>query len=333
VTVVYGRIASDNEIVAIKTAGLSAWTVLRPAILLGVVASGLLFFLSSDLIPLANHYAAKVIFKNLEDYFYKVIKKDREFNNPRWPVLIKARDVEGKTLLDATFMHRAPGGEPNSYDTIIKAKKAVIQFDLVKNVARVHLEDAEIQQSGRNQDVMLIRERKMFEMPMPSAPGSREDKKIQELTSAEMNGRQSDFRRLILHERKRQALAAALWLGTGRPGRIDWGAAQQSFVNYQYWEQKCNALRTEQHLRVALAAGSLFFVVLGAPVGILFARRDFLSAFITCFVPIILIYYPLTLLGVNMGKEGILHPSFVFTGNAVLGLLAAVVAIPPVVKH
>ena len=58
-----------------------------------------------------------------------------------------------------------------------------------------------------------------------------------------------------------------------------------------------------------MACGSLFFVILGAPVGILFARRDFLSAFITCFVPIITLYYPLMLFGVNLGKEGSMEPA------------------------
>ena len=57
--------------------------------------------------------------------------------------------------------------------------------------------------------------------------------------------------------------------------------------------------------------------------GILFARRDFLSAFISCFMPIILVYYPLMLFGMNMGKEGIiLPPEFVWTGNVVLWLAA-----------
>src|SRR5262249_9299310 len=42
VTVVYGRLAADNEVIAVKTAGLSAWTVLSPAIFLGVTLSALL---------------------------------------------------------------------------------------------------------------------------------------------------------------------------------------------------------------------------------------------------------------------------------------------------
>ncbi len=82
-----------------------------------------------------------------------------------------------------------------------------------------------------------------------------------------------------------------------------------------------------------MSCGSFFFVFLGAPVGILFAKRDFLSAFISCFVPIIVLYYPLILLGVNMGKDGLLNPTVaLWAGNTVLGVLAGFV-LPSVVKH
>ena len=46
----------------------------------------------------------------------------------------------------------------------------------------------------------------------------------------------------------------------------------------------------------------------GAPVGILFARRDFLSAFMTCFLPIIGFYYPLMLFGYQPEQRGIMSP-------------------------
>ena len=79
---------------------------------------------------------------------------------------------------------------------------------------------------------------------------------------------------------------------------------------------------------------AFFFVFLGAPVGIRFAKRDFLSAFITCFLPIILLYYPLTLLGINLGKEGQLNPALALAlGNLLLGLLAGLFALPPVLRH
>jgi lipopolysaccharide export system permease protein len=80
------------------------------------------------------------------------------------------------------------------------------------------------------------------------------------------------------------------------------------------------------------------FVVLGAPVGIMFARRDFLSAFMTCFLPIITVYYPLMLFGTNLSKEGMrlvpwMEPySSLWIGNLILAVLAGLV-LPPVIRH
>ncbi len=37
VTVVYGRLASDNEVIAVKSAGISAMTILWPALIMGAV--------------------------------------------------------------------------------------------------------------------------------------------------------------------------------------------------------------------------------------------------------------------------------------------------------
>ena len=79
------------------------------------------------------------------------------------------------------------------------------------------------------------------------------------------------------------------------PGRLEWvhwPDVQTSFVDYGYWTRRVSEFETEKQLRSAQAFGSLFFVILGAPVGILFAKRDFLSAFISCFVPIIIVVLP-----------------------------------------
>ena len=46
----------------------------------------------------------------------------------------------------------------------------------------------------------------------------------------------------------------------------------------------------EYQMRPALALGCLCFVLVGCPVGIWFSRSDYLSSFITCFLPIIVLY-------------------------------------------
>jgi lipopolysaccharide export system permease protein len=60
----------------------------------------------------------------------------------------------------------------------------------------------------------------------------------------------------------------------------------------------------ELSLRPALSAGCLCFVLIGCPVGIWFSRSDYLSAFITCFLPVVFVYYPLILCGTNFVKQG-----------------------------
>ncbi|WZO99718.1 LptF/LptG family permease [Isosphaeraceae bacterium EP7] len=331
VTVVFGRIAADNEVVAIKTAGLSAMAVLKPAYAFGLALSVLLFFLSGGLIPKANNYAKKVVFENFEDLIYKTLKKDRELNNG-FPFYIKVRDVVGKTLIEPTFKRRAPKLGPNSYDAIVQAATAEIQFDLDAHVAKVYLNGSTIQTTGTSQVVALVHD-KILEIPMPGDNKMLQDKKVQEMTTSELKVRYAENKVKIATERQRQAIESAMSIGAGMFQKVNWASVQKVFIDYNYWEQECNKVETERQLRTALAAGSIFFVMLGAPMGIRAARGDFLSAFIACFVPIIMIYYPLTLFGVNLGKEGVMTPWVaLWVGNLVLAVLALLV-IRPVLKH
>jgi lipopolysaccharide export system permease protein len=133
--------------------------------------------------------------------------------------------------------------------------------------------------------------------------------------------------------RKREAIRAGFSFATGQIERINWSDVYQAFRDHSEWIRKCNELETEWHLRISMAFGSLLFVILGAPIGILFARRDFLSAFMTCFLPIIGIYYPLMLCGTNLSKEGMLAtiPSL-WMGNILL-FIGALFVLPSVTKH
>ena len=354
VTVVYGRMASDNEVVAVKTAGLSAWTLLWPAILFGLGLSVLLIYLSSAPIPRANHLAKQAIFKDMEEMFYKVLKKNRELDRPNWPFLIKVDDVEGKTLIGATFKHRASrtakdaasirsegpgreGGQAGGWRPGVRPHRHGQGGDH-------HLRQHEgggarpPRRRGDPDQRQAVRRHALINnqplrMPFPDKGDPNALKKVQEWTTAELDAEQAKFRSLVAKERKRQATAAALWIASGRIQRVNWKQFQKAFVDYRFWEQKCFEYETEKQMRVALSFGSFFFVLLGAPVGILFARRDFLSAFISCFLPIIILYYPLTLFGVNMGKEGIINPTVaLWVGNSALALLAGFVW-HPIMKH
>jgi lipopolysaccharide export system permease protein len=127
-------------------------------------------------------------------------------------------------------------------------------------------------------------------------------------------------------------MEAALWIASGRIERVNWPKMKAAHLEHPWWVGKVNELETEKYLRVALAAGAIFFVLLGAPVGVLFAKRDYLSAFITCFIPIIVLYYPLVLAGINLSKEGLAPHFMVCSGDLLLGVLSGFV-LWPVWKH
>jgi lipopolysaccharide export system permease protein len=329
-TVVYGRLAGDNEIIAVKSAGVSVFTVLVPIFVMGAFLSGLLWYLSGNWIPRCTHQAKMVLFKDIEDMFYKLLAKDREFNHPKWPFLIKVGDVKGSRMIDATFLHKIKGEQ--EYDGVIQAKAAELHFDLPAKLVRIYLEHSESQRWSVHPDALLINN-DTLEFPIPGDSRFNMETKIQERSNAELIAELVKNRALIKTVRKSEAIKDAFAFATGRFDTISWPAVHQAFRDHADWVRQCDALETEFHLRISMACGSLLFVLLGAPVGILFAKRDFLSAFMTCFMPIIGLYYPLMLFGVNMSKEGLMNPiQSLWSGNILLGVLAGLI-LPSVYKH
>jgi lipopolysaccharide export system permease protein len=60
-------------------------------------------------------------------------------------------------------------------------------------------------------------------------------------------------------------------------------------------------------------------------VGIWFSRSDYLSSFVSCFLPTVFVYYPLMLCGGNLAKDGKVPPwAGVFAADAVLAVAAVV---------
>src|SRR5208283_1015055 len=68
------------------------------------------------------------------------------------------------------------------------------------------------------------------------------------------------------------------------------------------------AVQLEVYMRPSIAIGCLCFVLVGCPIGIWFSKSDYLSAFITCFLPIVFLYYPLLLCGINLTRNGRFNP-------------------------
>ena len=295
--VVFGRLACDNEILAIKATGINLGMVTLPAILLGALASAGTFLLFVDVIP-ASQWEVKVHFvKNVEELLYAMLRKEGFIHQSQIPYTITVSRVEGRILVDAIFKHvdAVNGG----FDVIARSKKAELSVDQEAKQIIVHMWNG---RAEKNTDINFFDEQ---EFPIDLPPDFMNPKKLSpsymtwdELETARQEA-EADIQKfkedMEVHEMHMHAgVAAAEFAEHVR----SLGFKVHLAMNMLH------KLAAEHHIRPALSLGCFCFVLVGCPVGIWFGKKDYLSSFITCFLPIVLVYYPLMLCGMNLAKSG-----------------------------
>jgi lipopolysaccharide export system permease protein len=62
-------------------------------------------------------------------------------------------------------------------------------------------------------------------------------------------------------------------------------------------------------------------VLIGVPVAMWLRFSEMLASFFVCFLPILVVYYPLIAVSVDKAKDGVLPPASVWLGNILLSLV------------
>jgi lipopolysaccharide export system permease protein len=313
--VVYGRLAHDNELTAIKAAGISMLKVVGPCLVLGLLMSGVTLGLYYRLIPYTTQLIRSLVLSDIEEYLYALLKKDHEIKLPALDYSISVRHVQGRHLHDAIFRRRSPSG---GYDVVAWARDADLRVDLHKHVILVQMRHCTVSKAG---SAIVVVEHYLAEVPLAPIEDNRKQ-------SPRMLSWQQVLQRIrdVAQEQERIAarLAVALAQSSLPKPPNDLPQHVANLENAQRQAQvKMRCLITELYMRPALSFGCLFFVLVGCPVGIWFSRSDYLSAFISCFLPIVFLYYPLLLCGNNLAKDGKLHPALaLWAANTLMGAIA-----------
>src|SRR5688572_785691 len=98
--VVYGRLAHDNEVVALKAAGVHLFGIVRPALLLGLITTGTTAALYHSTIPLTQRMLFEQIVSDPEEALYNMLRRDRCLRHPSMPYVLYVKDVQGRRLID-----------------------------------------------------------------------------------------------------------------------------------------------------------------------------------------------------------------------------------------
>src|SRR5205085_1774509 len=137
--VVYGRLSHDNEAVAMKAAGVNLLTVVRPAVVLGLVTTAVTFALAHTVIPNTQAALQRQILQDPEELLYNYLKRDKSLAKVgKFPYVIYVRDVQGRRLIDVVVKKKEmvhdpqTGGETwtGKYALVARAREAKLRVAL-----------------------------------------------------------------------------------------------------------------------------------------------------------------------------------------------------------
>jgi len=309
VCLVYGRMAGDQEVTAAKAAGINVMSMLWPGLLLGIVLSLVSLVLMDQVIPWGQRKIQQIVSEAVEDIFLDMLRTKHIVADPSRGVSVMVMDVDGKTLIRPTFRLSREGSEP----VMVQAQRATVRFDMERRDVVIHLERSQAE-FGRDRTFSIRDNDIRFPMPKQLADTHPRHLTIREIkkSMAEIRSELSaytagkDFRTMF-----------ALTLGEYQELAEDTTLYHREFEKPK--ESDLRKLHTEIHSRLAMSTSCLFFVLIGGPFAMLQARRQFLTSFIMCFVPILVVYYPLALGMMNLCKTGQADPAWaMWIGNAVL---------------
>ncbi len=309
--VIYGRLAHDNEILAIKAAGINILHIVMPAVVLGVLASAATFVLYMDLIPSTHNILRTQIVKDVEEWLYIILKRDGKFCSDKVDYEIYARRVENRTLIETEFRRR--DAKTKMYDLIVYSREAELHVDLAKRELKVSMHNYHVTGGAKADDFSDSSETRYWTVDLPDM--------------SHKSTRPSQTRWLKLFEKEQEYRQKQQEMGREldslQQSAADPGAISGKQAELRQLHIDLSNVIAEYHLRPALAMGCLCFVLVGCPIGIWFSKSDYLSAFITCFMPIVVIYYPLLLCGINMGKSGSVYPgATIWVANILMSITA-----------
>jgi lipopolysaccharide export system permease protein len=311
-TYVYGRLSTYNEIVAIKALGISPMVLIWPTLVLATLVSFAGVYINDLAVSWGMEGARRVVVESLEDVVYGQLKMHRTFSNGGFSIIV--RGVEGRKLIQPTLVIEASGDRPA---VTIRAKEAELSLNSEERKLYVQSHDFEITGPLTLTD-----------------PGTYE----QAISLDDLNGVNPKSRspsNLALRE-----IGPAIADGEHRLEEVEQSmTAQSSFAlvtgdfaaigeaTWQVYERELGAARerlqrlhTEPWRRWANGFSCLCFVMVGAPMAIRLRHAEFLAIFFVCFLPILLVYYPLLAVSVDQAKDGALPPPAVWLGNIVLAL-------------
>ncbi|MFO8013716.1 MAG: LptF/LptG family permease [Phycisphaerae bacterium] len=291
-SLVYGRLAAENELMACRASGVPRWSLFWPTIVLAIVAGLVTLVLGAWPLPASKYAAKRLARADAKGLLMSKLSSTGKFRLDEANLQLTVDRVAGDMLYGPTAKHTDAEGATYCY-----APYGRVEFGPQKDRLRVVLVDAIIldeskQTSQRGTHVITFR-------PPARLPRDEDELSLWHLLAAQHHPEITD-----------------------RFGRLP---ADASLEAKRHMRQTVRArVMAEMHGRLALAVGCFGLVLVGAGLGMVFHSGHLLTAFGVALVPGLGAWY-VTTVAVKTVARAAEHPEdelyLIWTPNFVVLLL------------
>lgn len=332
VLLVYGRLAADNELTSMRMAGLSLWRLSVPAIGMGIVLSGLCYYINIDVAPKGKNAMSELVMKAAMDNPKNLLNAGQGATKLDGVQLYTEGKTEDRLLGVHIYPMAKDGDKADAFGmggfSAAHAQSAVIgDFDLKTRILNLTLYNVTIEQQedgGR-----IINQLTTAELPLQVHVPIRTHRKMKpnRFTNAEIaeelahweKVRNTDPEAIDLYSKAaaQQApfpCASNLW---------DAAASDSKFYHNNMNKKNERAFRTEGVQRASFACACIVFSLIGVPLAITARRRDTSTGF-AIGIMVAALYFVALVFCETSRKSGGITPYIVLWIPNVLGIAFAV---------
>lgn len=314
---VYGRMAAHGEISTVKASGISPVRLLKPALIFAAILSPIAVVVSDLAVSWGRPGVNRVVLMSIEDIAYRVLRSEQTYTSDRG-FSIHVREVSGRTLVRPTVtVHNSGSQGPMK----LTAKEGELRLDPETETLLLRVVDSQVE--GGNLFQSIVPGETEFKIPLSGKTAARDisNKSPSELPMQLLSGER------LKQDSRNHAIVGQLAAHTGfsiltsRHENITGVGGNEMEASLESNRKRLIRLQTEPWRRWAWGFSCFFFVFVGAPLAMLAKTSDYWSTFGLCFLPTLIVYYPLFIFGLEQAKDGMVPPYGVWIGNIILAVI------------
>lgn len=306
---VYGRMSADNEIVAIKGLGITPFRVMVPTLTLAFVLSPFAVWLMDIAASWGLPGMNRVVVHSLEEIVYGVLKTHHAYSG-QGGLSIYVKDVQDRWLIKPVItVYSQDGRKPE----VISAEKAKLALDPDNEQLLIELSDYQIE-DGKLQLIRSASDNYVLPLSRATRKGRTSDAPTQ-YSMSQMSGEIRTERSSLRSKEDALASRYAMSIALGRLDYFTDAKTEECHLARNASQRRLTRLGIEPWRRWASGFSCFFFVWLGIPMAIHMRNADYMMTFGICFLPILLIYFPFFILGLERAKAGEWPAYSVWLGN------------------